>query len=300
MAKGHFTAADYDKLHDANRALNSTEGGSCMTGHQGDFSGFGGKATCNYRYQAYEQAKSESAIKNRLHDYASITVDLATSVYETKKGGWSPSRYSMTIKPPRPGDWDVGGPTLPITRKSIAGETVVIPPSMNFTQDTWPYWNNAHHIIPKGQLNHTIGLETLAVGQLMKKALMTAKYNVNHKINMFMLPQDREVAKVLGLARHIQLKEDDADGISGMCTNHPIYNRLVDDKLTQIINGYRTTVKSAIDSAEKTHDVPNPSLDKAKLEALSKELMDLIVSWGKKRDGSSLDKNADEALNETV
>lgn len=51
---GHFGDAELNDLHLT--VKNTTEGGACLTGHTGDFSGFKNKVSCNCRYQAYEQA----------------------------------------------------------------------------------------------------------------------------------------------------------------------------------------------------------------------------------------------------
>jgi len=48
--------------------------------------------------------------------------------------------------------------------------------------------------------------EPSPVDELIQTALLKAKYNVNHKLNMLFIPQDREVAELLNLPRHIQLK----------------------------------------------------------------------------------------------
>ena len=198
--KGHFGSADLDNLHDSSVQKDTTEGGACLTGHVASFRKFKNKITCNYRYQCYEQAGSESKIKTCLHSYNAKAVkqEVQTSAYETKAGGWAPAYYSLMLPPPRPGDWDVGGPLNPIFRESISKKNVKIPTGMNFTQDTWPYWNNAHHLIPKGLFRSVILELELDVSTLMQTALLKAQYNINHKKNMFMLPQDKEVAKILG------------------------------------------------------------------------------------------------------
>ncbi|OJT24228.1 hypothetical protein BO221_13680 [Archangium sp. Cb G35] len=293
---GHLPDVELDDLHKQHRQKSTTEGGACLTGHESSFRQKKNKVTCNYRYQAYAQADSEPKIKERLHSYSGRTTPVATSIYETKAGGWSPSYYALELPAPRPGDWNVGGPSTPIMRKSITGNNVKVPVGMNFSQDTWPYWNNAHHIIPKGLFATMISEQPAPVPNVMRKALMMAQYNINHKINMFMLPQDREVAYILGLARHIQLKHGD-DGIAESCTNHPIYNRVVEGRLNSIISGY----KSICDGAKpEGHKIPNASLDKKKLEDLSEHLMNQIIDWGKIEAGASLDKHSNKLLSEVT
>ncbi|RKG92742.1 AHH domain-containing protein [Corallococcus terminator] len=288
MGDGHLADVELEDLHKQHRQKSTTEGGACLTGHEASFRKKQGKSTCNYRYQAYEQAGSEAKIKERLHDYASRTTPVGTSHYETNAGGWAPSYYALEIPAPRPGDWNVGGPLTSIKRENFKGQPIKVPAGMNFTQDTWPYWNNAHHLIPKGLLNTLISKQPDNVPNVMRKSLMMAKYNVNHKINMFILPQDKEVAHILGLARHMQLKE--RDGAPEACTDHPIYNRLVRDTLTEICKEY----KAICDGAKpEGHKIPDAKLDKKKLENLSEHLMNQIIEWGQIGPGASLDTHAD-------
>jgi hypothetical protein len=289
---GHLAEIELNDLHEQHRQKNTTENGACLTGHEASFRKKKNKVTCNYRYQAYEQANSEPKIKQRLHSYAGRTTPVPTSVYRTEAGGRAPSYYSLELPTPGPGDWDVGGPSRPIIRKSINGTTLKVPTGMNFSQDTWPYWNNAHHIIPKGLFNQTIANQPTPVPNVMRKALLMAQYNINHKINMFLLPQDKEVAQILSLARHIQLKYAN-EGVAEMCTDHPVYNRLVESLLNTIIIEYKMICDEA---KPEGHKIPNASLDKKRLENLSTHLMEQIINWGKIEAGASLDKHSNNLL----
>jgi hypothetical protein len=288
---GHFGTPDLDDLHKQFRASDTTEGGACLTGHEANFRNFGHKVTCNYRYQCYEQADTEAKIKAKLHSYnvQAIKAKIVTSVYETEAGGWAPAYYCASLPIPEPGDWDVGGPNRTIYRKALNKKTKKIPQGKNFTQDTWPYWNNAHHLIPKALLRDKIlGLEQ-DVSDLLQRALMSAQYNVNYKVNMFMMPQDKEVAAILGLTRHIQLKEKDSPGNAQNCTDHPGYTKVVEVRLARIIDSYNKICKDAIKKVNKKHPVPKPKVDKAKLHRLSKSLMNLVLAWGQLQPGASLD-----------
>lgn len=300
--KGHFGSKALGELH---KDVKDLDNGACLTGHKSSFTRFRNKTSCNYRYQAYEQALSEPRIKNQLESYKSksITGPIKTSAYETKSGKMSPSYYCAVLQPPQAGDWDIKGPNRIIARSNFNKNAVRIPENHNFTQDTWPYWNNAHHIIPKGTLKAMI-LAARPVEELIQQALLQAKYNVNYKLNMLLMPQDREVARLLGLPRHLQLREDDAPGLSDACTNHPIYNDMVESKLTPVINAYKEDCAKAQKKATG-HKVPKVELDKTRLENVSKSLLDWILgspaeaktSRGRKRrqpssGGESLDERA--------
>lgn len=273
-----------------------TEGGACLTGHMTRHANFRGKCSCNYRYQALEQAKSHSKIKERLHSYNKKLMGLhieyvngIPTLGEWKESGiFFPQKYSTKIPVPQLGDWDVGGPKREIKRDSLTTKaslnntnTQTIKIGHNFTQETWPYWNNAHHLIPKGTFASLIVDEEH--GPFLEKGLLKAKYNINHKINMLLLPQDKEVAKILDMPRHIQFKVGDDSEIVASAFNHPVYNAMVKDDLKKIIKEYAEIVK------EKKCEAADFELDKTKLEQLSADLLNLALSWS---DGMSLDSHA--------
>jgi hypothetical protein len=297
---GHFGPAALDKLHEKHRK-NGTEGGACLTGHQGSFSNFNGKVTCNYRFQAWKQAQDHGGVKAALESYKSavITGAIRTSAWKKIKPD-----YSSHLPKPRSGDWDVlGVPAAngPIQRNSFSGAVVKVPVEKNFTQETWPYWNNAHHLIPKGTLKDKIVAEGEPISSLVQKALMTAQYNINHKENMLLMPQDKRVADILGLPRHIQLRDNDASGLSAQCGNHPVYNLMACEirlGLDSVMRSYRKIVDQAIKAVKGTHKVPKPALDKEKLVRLSRRLLKMILGAsgaGLITKGQSLDAMATAA-----
>ena len=291
--KGHFGAVELDDLHTKHRQKNSTEGGACLTGHEPNFGGKRNKVSCNYRWQAYEQAQAHGGIEKALHSYKTAT-DIKP---QEPTSSWKEIKpeYCAMLPAPQAGDWDITGPTRDLTRANFAGTGRKIPQGMNFTKELWPYWNNAHHLIPKGTLKAKIVDAGEPATGLIQKALMTAQYNINHKINMLFMPQDKRVADILGLPRHIQLRDADSPGMSASCGNHPDYNRMtctMERGLDSIIKGYIKICDKAVDETQGTHDVPNPTLDKKKLEELSKELLDIILgatAAGDVKAGQSLD-----------
>lgn len=294
---GHFGDAALAQLH--KNITGTTEDGACLTGHEARFSRFERKRSCNYRYQAYEQAKAQDQIRARLHLYKKrlSTGPIKTSAYQTDAGGQAPHYYCAELPFPGDGDWDVGGPSKDIIRVVFNNEKIKIKTGMNFTQDTWPYWNNAHHLIPKGTLKERIVKEGAQVSDLIQKMLLDARYNINHKINMLFLPQDREVAELLELPRHLQLKDGDGQVyVSVPCTDHPVYSEMVLEiaaGLNKIIQGYR---KICDQNGQGVHKSPNAALDKRKLEDLSRRLLKLLLKWGQsKYAGMSLDQLADYA-----
>ncbi|WNO10391.1 hypothetical protein [Teredinibacter sp. KSP-S5-2] len=296
--KNHFIIEANKQKHISTKG--GTEGGACLTGHDSArHSNFGRKNSCNFRYQAVEQAKSNSEIKKYLHSYNDHLDEIneryaeeggvMTSAFPTNSGNMYPARYMLKVPVPGKGDWDVGGPPKTIRRRNFGRRDARVKMGKNFTQDTWPYWQNAHHLIPKGTLKKAIVDEPYEVGRLMEKGLLQAKYNINHKINMLLIPQDKEVGRILDMPRHLVLKEGDDASVEASCTDHPVYNEMVRDMdkgLTKILEGYRKTIQNAeVGECEE----PDFELDKKKLEDLSEELLELILEW---EGGRSLDSLA--------
>ena len=288
--KGHYGRKGLNKLH---KKLDgqAKDAGACLTGHDANFKNYKPEKSCNYRFQAYKHALSNGAIKRRLHSYSTRgTADIQTSAPTGGKHGRYPARYATEIPPPQKRDWHLDGSDRDIKRSAIAGGPITVPKKKNFSQDTWPYWNNAHHLIPKGTLKARILDEAkdVKVSNLIQQCLLEAKYNINYEVNMLLLPQDREVAKLLNLPRHLQLEHRDG-GVRVEVANHPVYNKKaleVKDGLNDIIEAYATKCKNAI---KKDHKNPNAKLDKSKLEALSRKLLRMILRWKAKY---SLDANA--------
>src|SRR5262245_36314017 len=111
---GHFGSKSLDKLH---IRIKDTDDGACLTGHDYNYSNRNNKFTCNYRYQAWEHAWNNSAIKDRLHDYPTRSrKKIETSAPEGGKYGHFPARYFTEIAAPGPKDWHLDGPSEDISR----------------------------------------------------------------------------------------------------------------------------------------------------------------------------------------
>ena len=164
----------------------STEGGACLTGHVSgrDTQGFVTEVSCNYRWQAYKQA----LVQHVLYDYPAY-----------KSLSDSSRRFTMRLRfgfkltsPPKEGEWDLS------KRRD----------SKNFRSScNVPYWHEAHHIIPHGELRDAInavgtGTEAAIYREIIREGLLDEKYNLNHKLNMIILPMDKKVARALKLPRH--------------------------------------------------------------------------------------------------
>src|ERR1043165_1487235 len=299
MAKQHITKKQLEKLHEE---VGGTDNGACLTGHEGRYKK---DKSCSYRWQAHrisidERTKVYNGIVMAKDDktYKRATIrniankGIQTSAYKTKKGKLHPAAYVSHLAPPGPGDWDLEGPTKTLKRKTISKRSESIPKKANFTKDRWPYWHNAHHLIPKSLLNDTIDEvgknadHNPEASSIIRKCLLEAKYNVNFKINMIILPQDREVGRILRLPRHlilVQLSGDEKqiERVETAC--HEAYDRYVLVRLKRIINGFAGRIHK-----KKCEDPKNPGLAKDQLERLSTKLYDEIIKFGKVRFGDPI------------
>ena len=268
---GHFSDEDL-KGHIQIKG-SGTENGACLTGHLVPHR----INTCSYRYQGREAAKS-APIKPKLETYDTAPDKITTS------GVSNPKWYVDELAKPEPGQWDVEGP-----KRKIKIGTKYCKPGRNFKNAKFPYWNNAHHILPKGTLKSCI-LELADgdsnVSDTIQKCLFKARYNVNHKKNMLLMPQDKEVAKILGLPRHIELKYNDGNAPSNTF-NHPKYNAKVGADIKVVLKTYLSLIKGG---DEDGHPNPDTNLDKSQLEAKSLFWLNWILTCASP--GLSIDHHA--------
>jgi hypothetical protein len=289
----HITPGAPEDLHKP--VDGDTEGGACLSGHSSEHSD---RTSCTYRWQALHPAAGErhpvyarlpkvSASAQRAFAKAGVPKGfLPTSRYVSKRGNPVPLNYAFQIAlPEHQDDWRVGGPTRP---NFISASGKPIPPGANFTKNTWPYWNNAHHIIPKGLLNRLINKITdPECRDLVRTGLLRAKYNVNHWINVVILPMDFEVARHLSLPRHLALEDETAVFEPNPKFDHKAYARKVKRLLEKIMDGYRSAVAAAV-AGKDCSSGRTVSLSKDRLEEVSRLCYALIVSLGQTKPGASI------------
>jgi hypothetical protein len=150
-----------------------------------------------------------------------------------------------------------------------------------------PYWHNAHHIIPDGVLNGCISevaksAESNRLYILIRSGLLDAKYNLNHKDNVVILPMGKEVAKALGLPRHISGIEAEP-GVTRQDRSHTVYSANVEKEVKKVISKYAEQIDEGV------HDEEADQLSKIELEVISENLYIRLREWGKKSSGESLD-----------
>ncbi len=285
---------DTDLLGDHHTVSKSTEGGKCIWGGIANYE----QNSCSYRYQAKEKAL-EAAEKEIYHSYkdkleaGEIDDEIPTLAWPTdgKSGpSMNPQRYLFKLSKPEDGEWDVDGPKKTVKRSTDDPKFTkkdTIKKGHNFRKERWPYWNQAHHLIPKASFLNKIAELTESKPPtypvIIKKAFLEAKYNINHKINMMFLPMDKEVGKIISLPRHITLSLTDGPDQKPEFGNHKIYNDQVEDELEKIVNSCIKKIDDAVE--EGGHPELQADFAKDDLETLSKDLRKLIKKFGK--EGSS-------------
>ncbi|MCP3163422.1 AHH domain-containing protein [Myxococcus sp. QH3KD-4-1] len=160
----------------------------------------------------------------------------------------------------------------------------------NFETMYWPYWNNAHHMIPKGTLNSMIESvpDDARLANLIRAGLLKGLYNVNHYENVILLPMDKEVGIHLQLPRHLSL-DDESDAFDEAPKfNHVAYNAKVETRLDTILQRFME-IASEVKAGEVPCEMKEMSaLAKADLITLSQDCYVAIVALGKSKPGKPL------------
>jgi hypothetical protein len=260
----HHQDADFLKKH---IKTGSTEGGACLNRHEGRQA----NNSCSHIWQAQVKAETEDKPVYRYPKYASLVgKTFQTGARKSwKKQTIFPRGMQLTASGPKPGDWDPGA-------------------HGNFTDWRKPYWHNAHHIVPNAVLNGSIeeaGSETgdSRVVLLVRSGLLGAKYNLNHKKNMIILPMGREVAAGLGLPRHL-IGDQPGAGQQKEFRSHKDYSREVKNRVGKVIRDY---VK-VLDVKPEDHLKPPNDLARDKLEKCSTDVHQSIIAFGATAAGAPL------------
>ncbi|NVJ20989.1 AHH domain-containing protein [Myxococcus sp. AM011] len=233
------------------RAKKTTEGGRCLAPYK-PYS----QQSCSYRFQAYKQALDERTVYNG-DKYKSVGAGKKKIVliFHRKPAKGEKRWHRKSVDVPKPEAWDVS-------------ET-----STNFQRScNKPYWFEAHHIIPHSQLKTAVA--SVGSGKpngykmqlVVRRGLLDEGYNLNHKMNMFILPMATEVAQALRLPKHLG---------SPSHQDHPRYNQHVESKLSKFFD---PVLESKSEHQQKIKYKPV----KEKLEKLSKRLRAKIKQLGKK------------------
>lgn len=296
------------------------ENGACIAGPYE--AAYRKKNSCSYRWQtvmAYSEDEGTGNLDGRANPFKTprLRAALETSRYETakskkKRRRYYPSGYPAKLPVPRPLpegeiDWGILGPKTtwvvkdPKTKKRL----FTIPAGQNFKGkkcSMWPWWNNAHHIIPKATLKNAIAAvenpkdwkSRLSVKTIITRFLLHEKYNVNHHKNVIILPMDKEVGKKLGLPRHLILEDDTTlEELEDRGTPEPTpkfdhvnYNKLANGRLVTIMNKFKSAAKKAAGGEACVTKEMNAA--KEMLETLSDDLHSAILAQGALKKGNPI------------
>jgi hypothetical protein len=254
---------DEEKLEGRHKQVGGSDNGACLNRH---VSKFERKNSCSHRWQAYQRAQEDKRLYNwpRYEPLARRGGSLRTAVGRDKKGNLFPPWYQESLDAPRE-----------LRDKNEAG-TWDLDYADNFRVKCYrPYWHEANHVIPNGSLQKAIaevgkGMNNPAmITQVIRGRLLNAQYNLNHKVNMILLPMDEEVAQALRLPRHRQ---------TAFLRSHRAYSMNVEGRLGEIFR--------PVQKAIRQHEVPKYRDCKKELEDLSTELYDAIVKAGERGVGS--------------
>ena len=243
--------------------------GACLTRHVGQYQD---KCSCSHRFQAYEHAMADKTLYNG-DAYASLVNNPKFAKYKRpeKKGAWDLEKSSTVYRT------DKSGKTNKLTVE-------------NFRQwATVPYWHNAHHVIPNSVLNGCLldaAKNDMKIFILARKGLLDAKYNLNDKENMIILPMRKFVADAMCLPRHISGK-DSEPGVKPEFMNHKKYNDNVRKEVEKVISEFADQISM------EDHDVTLPAFTKAKLVKYSQKIYGELKVWGKKAKGMALSSMPD-------
>lgn len=140
----------------------------------------------------------------------------------------------------------------------------------NFTDANVPYVHNYHHMVPWDALKKVFSDRELKLIQL-------STYNLNHGINLIILPRTEKIGQVLRLPTHTD--------------NHPEYTFEIEQLLM--------SVKMAVEAQSKTHRINKDNMGAIKddLESIESDCWDKIVGWGKTAGDAGFDLRQVNAAN---
>ena len=233
----HAFDKNFIKKHE--QAAGSTEGGKCLNRHVSRVK----ENSCSHRWQAWKRAVASETVWYNAYGDA----------------------HKVFNPPPPAGSWDLTQGT-------------------NFRKSSRkPYRHNGHHIVPNGILRDCINDAVAQAGDkgpalriLIRGGLLDAGYNLNHMINMIILPSDQRVAWVLKLPAHVEKGK----------RAHEEYSAAVQTGVDKVVREFAKAMAQDIED----HKAVAKKLAKQKLENESKRFRRAIRAWGVRRHLLLLDR----------
>lgn len=266
---------------------NSTENGRCISRHPYEYEEtsrrVGGRSvlkqhSCNYRWQAYKAALDDAALYNGPHRgqtpwYRAFMAREGLPKYERVVLVYNPATKRMMRR------------TVQSRRPTEADQWNVATDKLNYRSTcNRPYWHEAHHIVPNGALHAAI--EKIGEGEALhqeiaikvRDGLLKAQYNLNHKLNMIVLPIERQIAEAIELPIHVDRLDPGAN------YRHGSYSDTVQKELEKVFEDVRSKVDPAV------HETPPMNDVKDRIVPLSIQLRARIKAAGAASPGTSLDR----------
>jgi hypothetical protein len=232
----------------------SGDDGACLTSHVSEYED---KNSCSHRFQAYRHALEYK----HWYDYPA---------YERLQNSpaLTPSERPKGIS------WNLE-----------ASQSWSIGPVPNFRMLACaPYMHNAHHILPRSVLNGCLldaAKTDMRLHWIVRMRLLDAKYNLNDKENMVILPMRKVIADGMGLPRHISQIDAEPGVIPERC-DHSVYSSNVEARVKPVITNFADQLDM------KEHDVKATAFAKASLVEISQSLFMQLRAWGAVAKGQAL------------
>jgi hypothetical protein len=252
--------------------VKASEGGACLNRHEKKYIE---DNSCSHRWQAYLQALNNKFMYNWPVYMCLAKTNDNKSTFTTSLWG----KKERTIRRPKQNEWNLTESSW--RRKKDSSSPKKIP---NFRGNSYvPYQHNAHHIIPNSVLNNCIAESaeySIILYTLIRSSLLQAKYNLNEKINMILLPMEKEICAAMGLPRHIAGIEGNIEKGKPVTREdffknerHDVYSTKIKSQIKDIFQSYAREVDN------KKHEKIGPKLDKSKLETISKSIFERLREW---------------------
>ena len=251
MADKH-EVENIDKIE--HKKTGSFENGQCLSPHQFPFEE---RNSCSYRWQGIKKGKENKHIYHAHRGFG------GRPAKEYRFGEYNNVSYSSVSSAGK----TIGNVLRRFKTTSDDGEekSMVEIKAQNFTNGKLPYPNQVHHVLPCAELRD--GLDSVVNDARMIEhvcnSLLKEKYNLNHHLNMLILPKTPGHAKEIGLPMHPN--------------NHSGYS----DQLGSMIKNALASAEQARDEAEEeNHDNLDYLQIKKNFEKISKTMYRVLAKPG--------------------
>lgn len=209
---------------------------------------FTGKGASEILSRAYDKDKDDKWLKKYFKRYK-------TSISWLKKD---------------PNAWHINHTVKGVSFKGKSNSNTFVPRPQGGPGAWFPYFHNAHHIIPQGAFKEYVIFPSGKVTPSQRRDIVLAsKWNINNPDNMVILPQELQIATIAQLPAHCPYGS----------RSHPEYSKSLKSELKD--------TKKKIDKAVKTEKCEDVEEVKLELEKVSEKMLNEIK---KMRPGTQVGK----------